>query len=559
MPPLPASLLRAAAIPARWRPDRVTLLLAALSLLGAGLALARTATYGVALEGDQVNYIGAARNLLDGAGLVNVLGDEGYYTWRPPLYPLLLAAASLGVFDPYDVAAPLNAFIFGLTVFVMGQYLRRRLESRFLFWWACIAVALSIPLAYLAAHALSGALFILMATLALIWAHKYLDEGKRSALIWAAAFSALAWQTRYIGISVPATVGLLLLLQSGATLPQRARHIAVHSLIVAAPMGLWLLRNYIRTGEITGARQSIDYSAGDFLGDIGNILAKGWERFAPSFADAPPTVILYILAAIAVIILIPAGMVLVKSLWETRRRDGWLTPVIFCGFALVYFAALISGIISGNTYYGIESRYLFPLYLPILTAGVWTLDRFISYARDGMPAGSGYIAPAKRKISLAGLLAVFLMTGLCILAAGMAVMQAREINRANSFGSNGFSNQVWADSDVLQYIRDNPIAGQVYSNQSLLLYIYTDGNADYRRLPRSYPSGYISGEPVNGQKQLRQWIENAPAGAYVVWLHNWYANDLFDYDAADLRASPRLELAADLEDGVIFRVSGEQE
>ncbi len=116
----------------------------------------------------------------------------------PPLYPLLLAAVSLGVFDPLDVAGPLNAVIFGLTIFVVGRYLRQRLESRFLAVWACLAMALPVPLVELASWALSASLFILLATLALIQTDKFLTGGKISSLIWAAVFCALAWQARYI-------------------------------------------------------------------------------------------------------------------------------------------------------------------------------------------------------------------------------------------------------------------------------------------------------------------------------------------------------------------------
>ena len=540
--------MKIAAFTARYRLDRFTLLLIGLSLLGAALVLARTATYGVALEADQVNYIGVARSLLAGDGFSNVLVDEGYYTWRPPLYPILLAAASFGIFDPYDVAAPLNAVIFGLTVFAIGQYFRQHLASQFLLWWACLAVVTSIPLTWLASHALSGALLVLMATLALTQAHKYLDEGKTSTLLWAAIFSALAWQTRYIGISVPATIGLLLLFQTGTTIPQKSRCIAIYSLIVAAPMGIWLLRNYLRIGEFTGARRPVDYAAGDILSDIAAIFNKGWERFALPFGDISPTLAAAILAVTAIIILIPAGIITVKNFTKTGRQPNWLTLAIFSGFALVYFAALIAGIVSGNTYYGIETRYLFPLYLPLLTAAVWAMDHFLS---------------CTKRINTASLPAGLLMAGLCILAVGMTVMQVREINRANSFGHNGFSNQVWTESDVLQYIRDNPLTGLVYSNQPFLIYIYTDGyvggNAGYNWLPWSVPPGYITGEPINGREQLRQWIKDAPEGAYVVWFSNWYANDVYNYSDADMRASPGLAPVADLPDGAIFRVRGQND
>ena len=228
------SLRPAAALPSRRRPDRLTLLLAAIALLGIGLALARQAAYGAGLSLDSLHYVSVARNLLAGDGF-HIYTGQPLIVW-PPLYPLLLAVAGLGMFDPLAIAGPLNAAIFGLTIFVAGQYLRRRLQSRFLAVWGCLAVALALPLVDAATWVLAGSLFILMATLALIWADKFLDDGKMWSLIGAAAFCALAWQTRYIGIAAPAAVGLLLLFQRGVYWPRKTRNIAVFSLIAAAPM-----------------------------------------------------------------------------------------------------------------------------------------------------------------------------------------------------------------------------------------------------------------------------------------------------------------------------------
>lgn len=197
----------------RTRAD-LSLLLGAVAALGAGLVLAREVTWGVALHWDSVSYVATARNLLAGNGFHTFAGSA-HVSW-PPLYPLLLAVASLEVFDPLAVAGPVNAALFGLTIFVVGQYLRRRLEARFLAVWAALAIALAAPLAELAAWALTGPLFILLATLALIRTDDYLTGNKTSSLAWAAVWAALAWQTRYLGVAVVAAVALLLCRQRGA-------------------------------------------------------------------------------------------------------------------------------------------------------------------------------------------------------------------------------------------------------------------------------------------------------------------------------------------------------
>lgn len=182
--------------------DKITV---ASALLGAAAVLGHLFTFGVALSSDSAHYIAAARSLLDGEGLLGFGGRP--LTTFPPLYPLLLATASLGLFDPITVAGPLNAAIFGLTALVVGRHLRQRLESRFLAVWGCLSTALAAPLTKWSSWALSEPAFILLATSALIQTDKFLADGRLRALGWAAVFSALAWQTRYIGVAVAACGG----------------------------------------------------------------------------------------------------------------------------------------------------------------------------------------------------------------------------------------------------------------------------------------------------------------------------------------------------------------
>ncbi len=169
-------------LPAGRRPDRFTIRIAAIAVLGATLILAREASYGVGLSGDWATYIFAARNLLAGEWFVQTHGWP-YLHW-PPLYPMLLAAASFGVFDPYAVAGPLNAVVFGLTLFVAGQELRRHIQHCFLVIGACLAIILAIPLTRAASQAMSEAPFILFVTLSLVLTSRFLDTGKRPDLVW---------------------------------------------------------------------------------------------------------------------------------------------------------------------------------------------------------------------------------------------------------------------------------------------------------------------------------------------------------------------------------------
>ena len=189
----------------------------------------------------------------------------GHWLLWPPLYPAMLAGGGLFALDPHAFAGPLNAVCFGLTVLVAGRWLRRQLHSRFLWLWGCFSIALALPLAEVASHALSESAFILFATLALTRIDAHLGGGGRGALIRAAAFSALACLTRYMGAAVVLAV-VPLLLAARVAPREKMKHIAVYTLIAATPLGLWMLRNLLVGGSTTGARGRVFYSL-DFIVD----------------------------------------------------------------------------------------------------------------------------------------------------------------------------------------------------------------------------------------------------------------------------------------------------
>lgn len=580
MMPLNRPALRQFAVvfPARIRPDRFTLLAVGAAALGVFIVLAREFTYGVAISWDSITYISVSWNLLEGDGFSNYRGMP--HTTKASLYPLLLAVVSLGMFELRDVAGPLNAVIFGMTIFVVGQYLRRRLESRALAAWGCIAVALSVPLAESAAWALTGSLFILLTTLALIQADNFLFGGKVSSLVWAAVFCALAWHTRYIGVTAMASVGLLLLLQPGASPAQRLRRVAGFSLIASLPVALWLVRNYLALGELTGSRRMVDYSLPSIIGDLADGLWR-WTHFNWDAAQGPALALLAILAAV----LIPAGRVFIRAQWGQRPTGDWRPCRIFGGFALVYAGLLVTALMLGNSSHGLEHRYLAPLYIPLLITAVYAADRLLGYARErklpgyvgGMPGAGVFAMP--RWLPGLGVLTAVLIVALFLWAGGQAAAGARQVIKANSGELYmGYSSPRWAGSETLQYLRENPVAGKLRTNERAVVYLHRDtagiicgipSNSRSRpvlddetaakwdlpcRLPP--PALVDAADPAAGRRQLAEWLSYADDEAYVVWFMDSERNrDYYPYGAAALRTSPGLEPVAELSDGAIFRVN----
>ena len=472
----------------RLRPGGFTLLLAGIAVLGTALVLAREATYGVALGWDSVNYISVARNLLAGNGFTQWNGV--LYTNWAPLYPMILAAASFGVFDPRDLSGPVNAVIFGLTVFVAGRWLYGRLESRFLALWGCLAVMLALPLTTIAFWGVSRPVFILFAILALIQTDAFLGSGKRSSLLWAAVFTALAWLTHYVGISVAFTVGLLLLFQHGVPLVTKLQRIAVYSLIALAPIGMWMLRNYLRIGEITGNQEPVDYSLIQVLGDICAILGK-WPIWNFPVGGIILQIIMALTGVTLLVLAVAVGYIALRARRNTQDSspvsgnawEEWRPFVIFGGFALAHLVLLIVAMLLGrNAHHGVQARYLTPVYIPLLFAGLLVADRLLSYVQERNLLGTVADWPVIRifvwrRLQRTSLLAFIIFLILCLWLSGSAVLNAREIWGINAgYVSMGLTGRGWIDSAVIQYVSEHLATERVLTNSPIGLYLHTGHN-----------------------------------------------------------------------------------
>ena len=509
-------------------------LVAAAAALGAGLVLLRQAGHGPGVSPDGVGYIVAARNLLAGDGL-----GVHFVHW-PPLYPAMLAGGGLFGLDPYAFAGPLNAAFFGLTVLVAGWWLRRHLQSRLLWLWGCFSIALALPLTEIASHALSESAFILFVTLALTQIAGHLRGGGRASLILAAAFSALACLTRYMGASLILAV-VPMLLAARVAPREKMKRITVFTLIATAPVGLWMLRNFLVAGSTTGPRGIASYSFSFIVDEALRLAVVDWRLVGLTVP---------VLLALAM----AAGHAFRRR--SDRKSDAlvvsdvaWGPLRVFGGFALAYLTLLVAAMMLGAVTVGLDWRFLTPAYVPLLLTALLLMDGALRYARRRAPRGYRS-APAGRygnwgrgaKTLGAILIALSLQT------ASMVVRQAREIRLWNAGVRHGYAAPRWRNSESVQYIREAALTGAILSNAMLTASLHTDGPARHYRLPC---------EPDH----LRSALRNALGSGEVHVLYfrdgeRWRGCSRQQED--DLRNAlsrePLLDLVAELEDGKLYRL-----
>ena len=392
----------------KLRPDRFSLLLALLSVLGTALILLRV-HHGVGVNGDAKYYIEVARALAEGErgvqwvqGQIPQLLWKDYLLWEtepftfrldhsaqwPPLYSVLLAICGGFVFDARDVAGPLNAVAFGLTIFFAGQWLRSAVLSQLLVMLGCSAILFSVGVTWIASWAYSESIFILFVILALFHISRSLQSWDRSSLIWAAVFTALACLTRYTGIVLMLIMVALLILRSGPVYVGKLKHIGLYLAISATPLALWLFRNYVVTESLTGPARGSERSV-PFVKQVGRGLSS-IEAWNPLMVDLRSLLLQIDVLTGRVIGAFEAGAILFALfmfvLWGILRwwRDGTgdhrLTCLAVAGsyaFCHIIFTNVNAAL--GNVI--LEARHIIPAYIPLVVVIIIGTDFLVNNQR----------------------------------------------------------------------------------------------------------------------------------------------------------------------------------
>ena len=545
----------------RLRIDRFTLLPAVLSIFFMLLLLLRGVTYGAGVTPDSVAYISTARNLLAGNGFTQWNGQ--IYLDYPPLFPLLLAF--IGIFgpDPADTAGYVNACLFGLTIFLSSRWLQQyilppqdptwRAIRTWLLIWAGAALGLSLPLTIVASRVLSEPLFILLTTSSLFAFDTFLHTGKRSSLTLSAIFTALACLTRYLGLAIPATLLLLLLCRRDATPLTKAKDAALYAFISGTPISVWFLRNFLIEGTLAGRYQYPSMYSLPFNLHATFVTLADWVLPRPwLMATAKQLAWLFsveVTRKSLVVLMIPTLLVLGMGAWyclSPVQRHHVRPICILATFTSVYVVVLTSGISA----HGVEpanNRYLAPVYIPLLFIAVLVLDEFFRCDMKRQPLGTiTFTWPQNIRSGVAGTLTVVLMLWL-----SFWLWDQKDINAWNIrdmiVEGYGYTSRKWADSEIIQYINENPCSRcTVRSNDATALYFLSERSIRFYNLPRELTVG-------NGPTHFRQ-IQEDGGEVYIVWFHENRNSHRYPYGRSEIEAWLDLEVMADLADAVMYRV-----
>ena len=512
---------------ARFGRDPFALLIVVLAGLGTAHVLVRTATYGAAVTQDSIAFLSTAINFLAGEGWRDFKGNSTV-EW-PPLFPLLLAALGWVGIDPLEAGRLINATAFGLTILAAGCWLRSHLQSQWLVLAATATLAASLPLSRWASHFMTDSLFVLLTLLALIQLAAFLNRRTAAPLWWAAVFTALAALTRYSGVVLIGT-GVLMLLPLA-----RRRQTLVFGAISSVPLLAVLAHNWAVTGDPTlaaGYRKEISgQSLSDSLSRVADVF-RGWV-IPPNAPDG----LTYLLWIAAGLVVLAAGAVVVlagRGLGMGGKSPSFgLGPALpFGGFAAIYLVFTVA-IVPLVVPVEFPVRYLLPVYVPLLLTAVFLLDRFLSIEAAGRIVAIRYVVAAL--VLLATLAHLYCSAHENLRLTARAYVAGYEEDWM-------FNTARWQHSATLTYLRDNPIAGRIYTNGRYSAW-FAERTAD----PGKHQ--LIRGKKIPGK---RRWTE-IEAGAHIVWFERAYDRAHRTRSGLDLRLLPGMETVAELTDGLVLR------
>jgi 4-amino-4-deoxy-L-arabinose transferase-like glycosyltransferase len=465
------------------------------------------------LSPDSVAYISTANNLASCKGFVAYDGSPFVY-W-PPLYPTLLAAFLWTGYDAIELAKVINAICFGGIILVTRFLLRDVAPAKPVLLVTLLGVLLGLPLIAVSRMAWSEPLFILLCLLFLLALGRYLNSGAKIFLTAAAFASSLACLARYSGVAAVLT-GLMLLMTREIPRKEKFRDAYMFAFVALLPLALWLGRNYLLTGTLTGERGPSACG----LRLVGYSLVSSLAGWFVSPALLPRV------SLVALVILPIGGFVTYINLQPNKSICDLssLHMRSFLLFTVIYVLHLVSSACS-VAFDSIGNRLLSPVYVPILLligAATGRMSRLLN----------------KRVVYSFFIVAAIVWLGYL----------GKELQYVSASDRNGINSISWQQSQLLSYLRLNRAEGAYLSNHPEALYIHANMVAAIS--PRKLL--YSSSATTKDVEMLMQRMRSDPKTTYLVWFN--IDDRPYLYSIKALSNWFRIDAVKTFADGAIYAV-----
>lgn len=437
---------------------------------------------GIGISPDSVMYISGARNMNAHQGFT-------YFNHDPLVAFPLFYPTFLGLFlfitgiDPVVFGPVLNGLLFAALILMVGLVVENfTFRSKWYKWFVLIAIVLSPSLLEIYSMLWSETLFIVWTLVFIIAYRQYIKNHAPGALLIVAFITALACVTRYAGVTLIGTGGMLLLFDPVLKLKNKIGHIVLFVLISISLLATNLIHNAAVTHTGTGPRYKSLTSLSENMHYFGTVMCD-WFTLSPHQYHLAFTITLLLMVGFVAAFLFHA--------FKKRTLYGTYENIIIAFFIVYGLFMIISATIS--RYERINNRLLSPLFIPLLLGCTYWVVYFIRKQDKKM-----------RRILMVLALGIALLFGY-----GQVTNDMQRYDDQNDYGTPGYTDDTWNKSELVKVMKTHPglfKAGYpIYNNACEAFYFFTGKSSVYIPKPT---------EP----KQMMQF-DKQPHG-YVVIFNN---------------------------------------
>ncbi|MDK1028916.1 MAG: hypothetical protein QGD88_07590 [Anaerolineae bacterium] len=430
------------------------ILLAFLALVG-GVLLKTFTPMGLGQINDSTAYIAGARSILLGLGYSEIwlATDPEPIIHYPPLLSSILAFIGIFGLDPVRGIRVLNIFLYISNIFLLGILGWRMTGYRVAGLVLAFGFSLDGVLLRLHAFVISEPLFIFLLIISLIILDRFFEHESKSLLFLAGLSTGLAILTRYLGLTLLATIIVLLFLRLSTW---RKKFLAITIYLSSAlPLFIaWVVRNKLLTGIAT------DRGIGWHPISIDNI-RLGISNFSSWIF--PITLVSFknyqvggvILSFIYLALLIWVIRLGVKFYFKPNQSlqnntIAYATAV----FALIYTLSLIASISFFDGTTKLQDRFLAPIYVSFLVL----LTAFSAWLWMNIPTIK---------------VRVFNSIMIILLFTSFSTQYFQIVDTLHQSGL-GYASARYQKSPVAAHIRQLPEKIKIYTNSPPAVYSSTD-------------------------------------------------------------------------------------
>ena len=466
---------------------------------------------GIGISPDSVIYTSGAENLQAHGSYIDFT-NEAIIDF-PVFYSILLAVISwltqlkIFVFAPY-----LNALVFATVIFLTGNMIEL-FAFRNKWYKAALLACIILNPGLLEIYSMlwSETIFILFLVLFIMAMHRYINAGSRKALLAAAIVTALACITRYAGVCIIASGGLVILLNS--KFPWRKRLIdgIIFGIIAASLFVINISRNYQVSETFTGYREQSVTSFTQNLHNTG-IVFLNWIGIT-NYNDVVAVIIpAIIITALAVICL--------RNYFKEKAIGSFETLTAFLALIYLLFIIITATI---SRFEALNSRFISPAFI-FLLLGI----------TSWMPTFFSQFSGKAKQFAIATVVLIFLGFQF-----GQFDADAKTWDMVKDAGIPGYTEDGWTQSPTVLFVEKNLISFKknytIYSDATDAIYWFTHR-----------PGKYLPGK--RDDIEIQEFLDDRHC--YVVWFNDGEDDDRIDKNF--LTQVKKMKLIKQFEDGSIY-------